>query len=317
MKNFTPEEIDIILTEASEKLLEKGIEFNEIELDDNQKLIVNIGKIDKSITYQSIEINEKKLKVPIKLSIEYQQGNEIVELIGKIDEDQMFADKSIRNLVGGMACGTESNPGYFGTLSIFCNEVEYGFDWNVFCGKFKGKKQLISNNHVLVKDDSSSYGENIWCGSIDNNVAKLSNYIPFSCTPRRVDFASAETLLTNIDYMTIQSIGPVTSNFIEPNKGMPIKKFGASSQFTTGNVEDKVSIRVSGKGKFFLVWRTSKGFSKGGDSGSMVVNSDNNIIGLIAWGVKDGNWQNNKSYFWSLKKPGQIYNEGGTGIYIK
>jgi hypothetical protein len=153
-------------------------------------------------------------------------------------------------------------------------------------------KYILSNNHVLARQDQASPGEDIsQPGLIDNGCQ----------VPRIVaDFTIAPHLGTNVDcaVAALRSGTMNTTGFIEglngtggvpsssiatPSVGMAVQKSGRTTGHTTGtigstNTSVKVQYQIQcGKGKKYTVSYTnqvlinSSTFSAGGDSGSLIL----------------------------------------------
>lgn len=153
-------------------------------------------------------------------------------------------------------------------------------------------KYVLSNNHVLARQDQASPGEDIsQPGLIDNGCQ----------VPRIVaDFTIAPHLGTNVDcaVAALRSGTMNTSGFIEglngtggvpsssiatPSVGMAVQKSGRTTGHTTGtigstNTSVKVQYQIQcGKGKKYTISYTNQvlingsSFSAGGDSGSLIL----------------------------------------------
>ncbi|MDZ7691205.1 MAG: hypothetical protein U5K69_08755 [Balneolaceae bacterium] len=100
----------------------------------------------------------------------------------------------------------------------------------------------------------------------------------------RVDAAIAEPLDTDDVENTIMEIGQI-SGTREAELGMAVKKSGRTTEFTTGTIEQiDVTVRVnygSNKVATFVDQLIAGAMSQGGDSGSAVLDNDNNLVGLL------------------------------------
>jgi hypothetical protein len=155
-----------------------------------------------------------------------------------------------------------------------------------------GVRYILSNNHVLARQDQAAAGEDIsQPGLIDNGCQ----------TPRIVaDFTAAPHLGTNVDcaIAALRSGTMNTTGFIEglngtggvpsssiatPSVGVAVQKSGRTTGHTTGTVgSTNTSVNVQyqiqcGKGKKYTISYTNQvvingsGFSAGGDSGSLIL----------------------------------------------
>ena len=157
-----------------------------------------------------------------------------------------------------------------------------------------GMQYILSNNHVLARQDQASPGEDIsQPGLIDNGCQ----------VPRIVaDFTAAPQLGTNVDCAIAQlragtmntggaiqglngsntGVQPSTT-VAAPSVGMAVQKSGRTTGHTTGtigstNTSVKVQYQIQcGKGKKYTISYTNQvlingsGFSAGGDSGSLIL----------------------------------------------
>jgi len=151
---------------------------------------------------------------------------------------------------------------------------------------------ILSNNHVLARQDRAAVGEDIsQPGLIDNG-----------CSPatRVADFTKAVTLGNNVD-CAIAALrpgrmdstgfiegygGPPSSTTVSPSVGLAVAKSGRTTGHTTGNIGSiNTSVAVQyqircGTGRTYILSYTnqvvinSTTFSTGGDSGSLITTND-------------------------------------------
>jgi len=162
-----------------------------------------------------------------------------------------------------------------------------------------GVNYILSNNHVLARSDQAVNGEDVsQPGLIDSN-----------CRPKRIvaDFAGAAKLGSNVDAAVAQlrsgtmnttgsilDIGQPSKNTAAPRVGMAVIKAGRTTGVTTGKISSintSVSVQYQkncGSGKKFTVSYTnqvvinSSTFSKGGDSGSVILSNTNSCRHPVA-----------------------------------
>ncbi|MCI0349975.1 MAG: S1 family peptidase [Acidobacteriales bacterium] len=156
-----------------------------------------------------------------------------------------------------------------------------------------GTNYILSNNHVLARSGQAVAGEDVsQPGAIDvgcniantSIVADLSEAQPLGSN---VDAALAQVRSGAVDSTgAILHVGVPASTIGTPAVGMPVAKSGRTTFLTCasiGSVNTSVSVRYQqgcGKGKKFTVNYTnqvvinSSSFSAGGDSGSLIVNSN-------------------------------------------
>jgi hypothetical protein len=153
------------------------------------------------------------------------------------------------------------------------------------------QQYILSNNHVLARQDRAAVGEDIsQPGLIDNN-----------CNPATIvaDFTKAVTLGQNVDCAVaalragtmdstgfIEGIGTISSVIKTPTVGLAVEKSGRTTGHTTGtigSVNTTVNVQYQvkcGQGRTYILTYTnqvvinSSTFSAGGDSGSLIVTND-------------------------------------------
>ena len=153
-----------------------------------------------------------------------------------------------------------------------------------------GTQYVLSNNHVLARQDQATTGEDIsQPGLIDNG-----------CQPATIvaDFTKAVHLGNNVDCAVaalrsgtmdstgfIQGIGTISSNVKAPAIGLAVEKSGRTTGTTTGiigSINTSVNVQYQircGSGRKYIISYTnqvvinSSSFSAGGDSGSLIVTS--------------------------------------------
>jgi hypothetical protein len=155
-----------------------------------------------------------------------------------------------------------------------------------------GVQYILSNNHVLARQDQAALGEDIsQPGLIDSN-----------CQPATIvaDFTRAVQLGNNVDCAiaavrsgqmnstgNIQGIGIPSSVIKAPTLGLAVIKSGRTTGTTTGTIGSiNTSVNVQyqircGQGKKYVISYTNQvlinsgSFSAGGDSGSLILSNNN------------------------------------------
>ncbi|RNA69344.1 hypothetical protein [Alteribacter keqinensis] len=163
------------------------------------------------------------------------------------------------------------------------------------------KYYILSNNHVLANSNRASIGDPIiQPGSVDggkgpeDQVATLSRFIPIDLTPdvrledhdNVVDAAIAEGSIQELDrevYWSGYVKGWIPKESVEV--GTRIKKTGRTTGYTTGEilaVDATLDINFGNNqvARFHDQILTSN-ISEGGDSGSLVTDSENRAVGLL------------------------------------
>ncbi|MCI0330754.1 MAG: S1 family peptidase [candidate division Zixibacteria bacterium] len=164
-----------------------------------------------------------------------------------------------------------------------------------------GQKYILSNNHVLARQNAASIGEDIVqpgrydskpkCAHIAaNKVADLSAFVPivFSTSANnRVDAAIALYSTTDITCATLPNYyGFPSSTTVAAFVGQSVKKVGRTSSLSTGTVtaiNATVNVGYSAGTARFTGQIVTTSISRSGDSGSLVVTNDanNNPVGLL------------------------------------
>lgn len=165
-------------------------------------------------------------------------------------------------------------------------------------------RYILSNNHVLARQNAAKIGEKIdQPGRYDTRcrasgqVATLSDFQPISFTSNNTMDAAIAAYVAGIANTCSTPSGyygfPGTT-VVAPSVNLKVMKVGRTSSRTTGTISAiNVTIRVGysgGTATFVGQFQTTKGFSKSGDSGSLIVTNDgaNNPVGLLFAGTNTG-----------------------------
>jgi hypothetical protein len=166
------------------------------------------------------------------------------------------------------------------------------------------KQFILSNNHVLARENKAKPGELIvQPGLIDTDctetpadaVAKFSRTIPikFGNGVNLVDAALATATPGNVS-ATILNIGGISSSTVKPSVGMTVQKMGRTTCLTTGTIKAVgVIVKVLydvGVATFNNQIRIgTPGFSSSGDSGSLIVTQEScpRAVGLLFAGAEN------------------------------
>lgn len=158
-----------------------------------------------------------------------------------------------------------------------------------------GDPVILSNNHVLANENAAKPGDNIvQPGPMDkrNNqetVAILKNYLRMQKTGNNAhDSAIAKIdpriVTGNLIDPTYPVINKRLHGFGEATVNMPVQKCGRTTGYTTGKILGlNATFTVEydfGPAKFEKCVVTTA-MSKGGDSGSLILDMDMNAIGLL------------------------------------
>jgi len=162
-------------------------------------------------------------------------------------------------------------------------------------------KYVLSNNHILARQDKATVGENIsQPGLIDNGCQPATIVADFTAAPKlrtNVDAAIAQLRDSLMDTSGfIEGIGTISSVTKAPAVGLAVEKSGRTTGTTTGKISStNTSVNVQyqircGSGKKYIVSYTNQivingsGFSAGGDSGSLIVSNTTSChqpVGLL------------------------------------
>jgi len=199
-----------------------------------------------------------------------------------------------------------------GGVSAAHHSVSAGTVGSVIRDKNTGNKLFLSNNHVFANTCSRTnlrgrIGDHIYQpGSADggtesDTIATLYKFIPFNddgknlvdaalALPISQDIASPYILIDGeSNTVAIKGVRPVTER-------IKVKKYSRTSTVDWGRVLDwNFTVAVDfddGKTRNFVDQILVEIETRGGDSGSMLLDEDNNAVGLIfAGGVdKNGKW---------------------------
>jgi hypothetical protein len=160
---------------------------------------------------------------------------------------------------------------------------------------------ILSNNHILARQDQASPGENIsQPGLIDNGCQPATIVAHYTTAPKlgsNVDAAIAQLIPNQMNSTGyIQGIGTISSVVKAPVVGLAVEKSGRTTGTTTGTIgSSNTSVNVQyqircGQGKKYIINYTNQivingsGFSAGGDSGSLIVTSNGTCyqpVGLL------------------------------------
>jgi hypothetical protein len=159
---------------------------------------------------------------------------------------------------------------------------------------------ILSNNHILARQDQASPGEQIsQPGLIDNGCRPATIVANYTTAPKlgsNVDAAIAQLISGQMNSTgSIQGIGTISSVVKTPGVGLAVEKSGRTTGTTTGTIGSiNTSVNVQyqircGQGKKYIINYAnqivinSSSFSAGGDSGSLIVtnNSCHQPVGLL------------------------------------
>ncbi|MGD8923047.1 MAG: hypothetical protein PVH24_07330 [Candidatus Zixiibacteriota bacterium] len=177
-----------------------------------------------------------------------------------------------------------------------------------------GNPYILSNNHVLARQNAGSPGEPIGQPGLYDNKPQCSGYWADTVghltqfvtvqtganANNTVDAAIAATSFDMVQCTTPNTFyGQPNTQTVEAALDLPIQKVGRTTALTTGTVigiNATVTITYAGATTRFVDQvLTSSGFSKAGDSGSLIVTNDANAnpVALLFAGNRQGyTWGN-------------------------
>lgn len=151
---------------------------------------------------------------------------------------------------------------------------------------------ILSNNHVIAGSNTTAIGSLILQqGQGDgganpaDGVANLSDFvnINFSGGNNKVDAAIALAISTSLVSKTIFEVGDITG-IASALIGGAVKKSGRTTGFTTGSitgVNATLSVAYGAQTAIFINQIIATPMSDSGDSGSIVLDNSNRVIGLL------------------------------------
>src|SRR5262245_726164 len=173
----------------------------------------------------------------------------------------------------------------------------------------RGKRYLLSANHVFARQNRAAIGEAIaqpGLPDVDSTcrdapprsvVARLADFEPVvydGHTPTRFDAAIAE-LTEDASCATLPAYyGLPASDPVDPAPGAAIEKVGRTTELTRGTIKAiDVKVKIAfpaGVALFTGQILTSKAFGDFGDSGSLVVTNDGEFrpVGIVIGGGPNG-----------------------------
>jgi hypothetical protein len=172
-----------------------------------------------------------------------------------------------------------------------------------------GETYALSNNHIFAANNGAEPGDNLLQPGVvdggrdpDDVIGTLHDYEPIHfcrallCTPNKIDAAVALTSTENVGSETPEGgYGSPRSATTEAKLGMSVQKYGRTTGYTVGEVTGlNATLDVgysAGTARFEgQIVITGRGFSAGGDSGSLIVSkgrlmADRRPVGLLFAGT--------------------------------
>ncbi len=215
--------------------------------------------------------------------------------------------RRVRPVMGGYSVGHYRITA--GTIATCC------YDMAPFPG-IPSRYYILSNNHVLANSNNASIGDPILQpGPYDggalpgDTVARLSRYVPIrfmsggQAPCNYVDAAIAEGDFADLS-REIYWIGYARRLYRAPRVGLTVQKCGRTTNFTTGRVTHiNATVNVNyGGGRVARFCRQIVTTRMGapGDSGSLVMDTEEGGVGLLFAGSATATIMNNLWYVQAL-----------------
>jgi hypothetical protein len=179
---------------------------------------------------------------------------------------------------------------HFGVSGGNVNDISRAFCCSGTLGSLVtagGTQYILSNNHVLARQDQAAAGEDVSQPGLIDNGCQAATIV--------ADYSKAVTLGQNVDCAVatlrsgqmdstgfIEGVGVISSTVTNPSVGLAVQKSGRTTGHTTGtigSINTSVSVQYQiqcGKGRKYTLSYTnqvvinSSTFSAGGDSGSLI-----------------------------------------------
>ncbi|MFZ5987203.1 MAG: hypothetical protein ACOYWZ_08800 [Bacillota bacterium] len=226
--------------------------------------------------------------------------SDVIE-IGKVVAFQEPQQRKIRPLIGGISIGHKDITA--GTLGFFY------------------KDYIVSNNHVLANCNNALKGDNIiqpgiydggaekvaelvcfqplvftnskTCGKTSFVLSLLNKIAEITKSPTR--FSARSAIVSNkVDVAIAKPIVPITNKILNIGEikdeirqaviGLKVKKMGRTTGLTIGKIKiinAYVKVEYGDKKAIFKGQIATNAMSKGGDSGSLLLDEENRPVGLL------------------------------------
>jgi hypothetical protein len=232
--------------------------------------------------YYEAYINETDIRVPIRKEL----TGEFIANVNFLAGHPEYS-KRIRPILAGYSVGY---PGSSGTAGL------------IVIDKVTKKLFILSNNHVLNKDNTSGYTETIQPGGADggsagaDTIGRLDRYIPFVSGDNYLDAATSIPLNNSLLNPSYATKGTIPGHYLQYRVGWNFYKVGRTTGPVTGKVDSvdtQVTVDYGRLGKFTFKQQTvvkgAGAVSLPGDSGSVWLKAeDNNACAVNYAGSGDG-----------------------------
>lgn len=167
-----------------------------------------------------------------------------------------------------------------------------------------GTHVVLSNNHVIGGLDTVPFGTVIVADPAPQQRGVLGCIFPVKDILVHMDFALGINFpAAGYTHGALRNLGQVNPVIRNPaDNGEPIRKLGARSGVTSGVTIGRTSIRApgwNGDRWYQGVYKTSPDFLHHGDSGSIVIGGNNDLVGMATW-VEDPDTPSAHGYFYTF-----------------
>lgn len=226
-------------------------------------------------------------------------NNKKTDVVGKSGLFEAFANtKKIRPILGGYSVG-----------HIYVTVGTLGGWFKDSSGEIVG----LSNNHVLANENNAKkynpitgrghwsvqpgvYDSKLWR---QNRIGQLKDFVKLSRYNNKQDSAICRLDDENIANLKIAGIGYMSGFNLNPKVGLQIQKVGRTTNKTSGkiiSINTTINVRYGSKIKEFEDQIICNNRSAGGDSGSLLLDFNNNVVGLLYAGSSTMTCYNKISY---------------------
>jgi hypothetical protein len=224
--------------------------------------------------------------------IEAAKGEAEVRYVGRVVKRVAWNQTQQRPLLIGISIGHFKITA--GTLGCFAKS------------RVDGKARILSNNHVLANENAAKAGDAILQpgaydgGTLGDTVGQLDQFVPLVTKGANTVDAAIASLSPGIQYdsATLTKLGSLQGTAGTPVEiGDAVCKIGRKTDLTQGRVSaievDNVIIgydlgNLRFDNQIEIESAANTPFSQGGDSGSLIVNSNLQAVGLLFAGSDQG-----------------------------
>lgn len=218
------------------------------------------------------------------------------DVVGKIGGIQMCGKKRKKNLfnIKALSVNQTERPVRAG-ISISNLNISAGTLGGFFVDK-DGDVVLLSNEHVIAGERMK--GPHGWSpekgnvtiqpgtfdgGNLNNVIAHLKSWVPLKTRDNKEDSAIAKIDDLSIIINEIKGLGKI-NEIKDATISMAVQKVGRTTGLTKGkiiSVHTTVCVQYGNLTRCFKDCIVTTSMSEGGDSGSLLLDMDMNVVGLL------------------------------------